>query len=357
MGAVGDIAESIGGAIGSIVDGIKRVVSTVISAVQGVVSTVVNKIRATLHLIALPIKAIAVTVYSGLRDVISLKVLDTVSNALKTVSAIYFNRLGVASFLESHIGSIGASVASFIQSWYGRVRDFISSIVGYIRAIVEKIKKYVEPVIARIRHIYESIKASIIGKILKTISKFIDIIETIHTIAMILRYIKEEKYFKAIYYAVISYDKKLARSIEKITTYINSQISAVYKNIRETYYLIRDDLAYLDGYAHRLEKVISDIGNAFGVESIQDIARGIRAFREEILATAYSYLDEFTKKTRDYVNVVAYPLNQMLWTMRLTRLEYRRYQTLFSYLTVDAINSNFLKEPKPYRLIVPVLVE
>jgi len=356
MGAVADIAESIGSAIGKIIGAIKNTISHIIKTISTVIGTVVSKLKSILHLAILPIKAIASSVYSALRDVIRLKILGAIGNAIRAVSSLYFNRLSLSGFLSSHIGAIGASISSFLSSWIGRVREFISGIIGFIRNVIAKIKPYIEAIVSKIRHVYEAVKGSIIGKILKTISKFIDIIETIHTIAMILHYIRQEKYFKAIYYAVINWDKKLAREINKLITYINDQVSGVYRSIRETYYLIRDDIAYIDGYTHRLEKVISDIGNAFGVSTIENIARGIRAFREEVLATAYSYLDEFTKKTREYVNIIAYPLNQLLWAMSLTEAEYNRYQLLFSYLTADAIDRYFLKKPTTFKIRIPAVV-
>ena len=181
-------------------------------------------------------------------------------------------------------------------------------------------------------------------------------IEFIHTVAMIYKYVKEEKFFKAIYYATLNLDRKLAREVQKLIEYVNNQISAVNKAIRETFYSVKDDIAYVLGYSERLEKVFFDIADAFGVSAIEDIAEGIRTFREEILDTAYELVDQTRRMLQERIYTLANPLYNALWTMHLTEYEYNRYRVLFSHLMADAIDKQFLGERKEYRIRIPVLV-
>ena len=356
MGGIGDIVDAIGSAVSSIISGIKSIISSIVKTISTIVSSIASKIASAISIVALPIRIAVFRVFSALRTVIRVKILSNIAGALRVASSIFTGKLSIATFLHLDIESIFSSVGGFISSWIGSIRNFITAIRHTIESIVKAIKPYIEKVVAKIKAIYEAIKASIVGKILKTISRFIDVIEFIHTVAMIYKYVKEEKFFKAIYYATLNLDRKLAREVQKLIEYVNNQISAVNKSIRETFYSVKDDIAYLIGYSAKLEKVFSDIAEALGVKFIEDIAVGLRQFREEILTYAYSFVDSARKELQSIIYTVANPVYNMLWTMHLTDLEYKRYQVLFSYLMADSIDRNFLGERKQFRIIIPVLV-
>lgn len=352
----------VGAAIAAIAAAAASVTAAVISAVSAVIAAIAGAIAVVAAFLATTIGSLLVTIgttiWAAMQAVGSIVVslaAKTYAVIAKAVTAIVAQGLSVITAIWSGIKSVVGTISGFLSSVLGTITNIVTPVFTHIKNIVGSISGWIRTAIGEIKRIYAVVKASTFGKIVKAVKELSDVLSVIHTIAQSYVAFSKNRPLEGIYILAMKFDSDLASAIKTTSTYIESQLSAIIKEMSSVFDLIRKDITSLSGYAAYMGRILGDIGKAFDVKGLENIASGIREFNEKTLLKIRNEINDAKKDLQSWTAEQLHPIYDLIRQVNLADREYKQYQRVFNYLSLRHLSYGMTGYKSSKRLLIPVI--
>ena len=180
-----------------------------------------------------------------------------------------------------------------LQGWQTAIWFKIGSITSTFYKIYKlheiKFKLYLWEIENRINEVLGFNVGQLFGKIYNKLKTGAEYLEKLVMLGRINEAVRKKQYFKAFYMAIDYVDERYSKEIEKTIVYIKSLIDGVNREIAKVINFTNSILYDLQTRAFYIERVLKEIGRAFGIEEFEKlgdtihkvITENIRGLREE----------------------------------------------------------------------------
>lgn len=326
--------------IAAVVAAVTKGIVSLIASIMAIVGSIIMAIYEKNKYIAIGIISMTVLSLTGALKFLILRAYSLAQKiGSKIIAAIVeaaVRAWHIAKRVYSFIKSLVGNVFSILSSFYGKLRSFLESTFAVVKRYAGRVAQFIHELLAKFRELYAKIVAGIIGKILKVVKEAASFLSTIHTIALAFDAFRQKKYLKSIYIIVTNFDEKLASEIKSVFEALDSAVSSIIRDINETFSIVEKDIGSLASFTSFMSDVLRKIGEGFGIEKIEDIAKELEHVKERLFAAARGELREIRNDVIDAIAAAFHPVAEQIRVFRLTGREAERYRRLWSYFTAEA---------------------